>query len=181
MGHPAGLPKHMLFDLRGAFPEGDYRIRITTNAAIYWDQFLVGSALDVALNVHRTKATSAALSWRGYPAHTSIKGTFAFRYDYDKLHLEAPWGTHGGAYTRLGAVDSLLDEIDDRFAIMFHGDELSVEFAADLFPPPAPGMQRSFMLHADGFGKDMDFHSAHSLTVHPLPFHGMSSYPYPQD
>ena len=181
MGHPAGLPKHMLFDLKGAFPEGEYRIRITTNAAIYWDQFLVGSAQQVALNVHRTKATSADLSWRGYPAHTSIKGTFAFRYDYDKLHLEAPWGTHGGAYTRLGAVDALVDEVDDRFAIMFHGDELSIEFAADLFPPPAPGMQRSFMLHADGFGKDMDFHSAHSLTVHPLPFHGMSSYPYPQD
>jgi len=27
----------------------------------------------------------------------------------------------------------------------------------------------------------MDFHSARSLSVAPLPFHGMSSYPYPQD
>jgi hypothetical protein len=26
----------------------------------------------------------------------------------------------------------------------------------------------------------MDYHSAHSLTVEPLPFHGMSSYPYPE-
>ena len=63
------------------------------------------------------------------------------------------------------------------YAIMFHGDEITVEFAA--LPPPAPGLQRTFLLYADGFGKDMDFHSAHSLTVEPLPFHGMSTYPYP--
>ncbi|MGY8822833.1 MAG: FG-GAP-like repeat-containing protein [Candidatus Latescibacterota bacterium] len=179
MGHPAGLPKHMLFDLQDAFKNGDYRIRITTNAAIYWDQFLVGAAQEVPLHVHRSKPATADLRWRGYPAHTSIKGTFAFRYDYDQLHLEAPWGTHGGSYTRLGPVDELVGSTDDRFAIMFHGDELSIEFAADSFPPPIPGMQRSYMLYADGFGKDMDFHSAHSLTVAPLPFHGMSSYPYP--
>jgi len=179
MGHPAGLPKHMLFDLQGAFPSDDYRIRITTNAAIYWDQFLVGATQEAPLRVHRSKPASVDLQWRGYPAHTSIKGTFAFRYDYDQLHLEAPWGTHGGAYTRLGAVGELVDTIDDRFAIMFHGDELSIEFAADSFPPPIPGMERSYMLYANGFGKDMDFHSAHSLTVAPLPFHGMSSYPYP--
>ena len=61
---------------------------------------------------------------------------------------------------------------------MFHGDELTVEF--DSLPAPVQGMERSFLLYADGFGKDMDFHSAHSLTVDPLPFHGMSSYPYPK-
>jgi hypothetical protein len=181
MGTPAGLPKHMLFDLKDAFiaGAGDYRVRITTNAAIYWDQFLVGSSLQVALQVHRAKATNAELNWRGYPAHTAVKGTFAFRYHYDKLQLEAPWGTHGGSYTRLGSVDKLVDQIDDHFAIMFHGDELSAEFAVDAFPPLGEGLQRSFLLYADGFGKDMDFHSAHSLTVEPLPFHGMSTYPYP--
>ncbi len=181
MGTPAGLPKHMLFDLRDAFVGDDYRVRITTNAAIYWDQFLVGAAQDSDLRVQRMRPSSADLSWRGYPAHTSINGTFAFRYHYDQLHLEAPWGTHGGAYTRLGPVDELVDAIDDRFVIMFHGDELSFEFSTDHMQPPAPGMQRSFLLYANGFGKDMDFHSAHSQTVEPLPFHGMSSYPYPAE
>ena len=177
MGRPAGLPKHALFDLAGLFPSDDYRLRIETNTALYWDQFLVGDAADVPLAVHRLQPARSNLHWRGYPAHTAIKGTFAFRYHYDQLELEAPWGTHAGAFTRLGPVEELVGDIDDRFVIMFHGDELTVEFAA--LPPPAAGLVRSFLLYAAGFGKDMDLHSAHSLTVGPLPFHGMSGYPYP--
>ena len=74
-----------------------------------------------------------------------------------------------------------MQTVDDRFVIMFHGDELTIEFDAGALVPPADGLERSFLLYADGFGKDMDFHSAHSLTVGPLPFHGMSGYPYPND
>ena len=178
MGRPAGLPKHMVFDLKGLFPSNDYRLRISTNTALYWDQFLVGDAAASPLQIQRLKPTTGDLHWRGYPAHTAIKGTFAFRYHYNQLQLEAPWGTHGGAFTRHGPVDPLLQAIDDRYTIMLHGDELTVEF--DSLPPPAQGMERSFLLYADGFGKDMDFHSAYSQTVEPLPFHGMSSYPYPK-
>ena len=178
MGRPAGLPKHMVFDLQGLFPSADHRLRISTNTALYWDQFLIGDAATSPLQIQRLKPATSDLHWRGYPAHTAVKGTFAFRYHYDQLQLEAPWGTHGGAFTRHGPVGPLLQTIDDRYAIMFHGDELTVEF--DSLPPPAQGMERSFLLYADGFGKDMDFHSAHSLTVEPLPFHGMSSYPYPK-
>ena len=180
MGYPAGLPKHMTFDLDGLFPSDDYRLRITTNTALYWDQLQVGEAASTPLSVQRIQPTASDLHWRGYPAHTAIKGTFAFRYHYDNLVLEAPWGTHSGAFTRFGPVSELVQEVDDRYVIMFHGDELTVEFDANLLPPPAEGLERSFLLYADGFGKDMDFHSANSLSVGPLPFHGMSSYPYPK-
>jgi tetratricopeptide (TPR) repeat protein len=179
LGCPAGLPKYMLFDLKDLFPVQDYRLRLTTNTAVYWDQFLVGQAVEAPLRVHRLAPQRSDLHWRGYPQHTSIKGTFAFRYHYDRLNLEAPWGTHGGAFTRFGPVEELLRRIDDRYAILFHGDELTLEFSAAALPPPEPGMERLFLLYADGFGKDMDFHSAHSLTVEPLPFHAMSAYPYP--
>ena len=179
MGCPAGLPKHMLFDLKDVFPSRDYRLRITTNAAIYWDQFQVGTRADVPMQTHRLLSDSANLHWRGYPRHTSIKGTFAFRYHYDRLQLEADWGTHGGSFTRPGEVAELLRQVDDCYVIMFHGDELTVEFEEAALPPLQPGLERTFLLYADGFGKDMDFHSAHSLTVDPLPFHSMSSYPYP--
>ena len=179
MGSPAGLPKHLLFDLKDLFPSADYRLRIITNTPIYWDQFLVGRAVEAALQVHRLLPGYGDLHWRGYPEHTSIKGTFAFRYHYDRLRLHADWGAHGGAFTRFGEVTELVTAVDDRFVIMFHGDELTATFDAEHLPPLQAGQQRTFMLYADGFGKDMDFHSAHSLTVAPLPFHGMSGYPYP--
>ena len=142
---------------------------------------MIGDAADTPLVIQRIEPARSDLHWRGYPAHTAVKGTFAFRYHYDRLLLEAPWGTHGGAFTRFGPVEDLVQTVDDRFVIMFHGDELTIEFDAGALAPPAPGLERSFLLYADGFGKDMDFHSAHSLTVGPLPFHEMSGYPYPND
>ena len=179
MGVPAGLPKRMLVDLSGALPAGVGQVRITTTAAVYFDQILVGDIAEADVSVHRRAFEAADLHWRGYPEHTSIKGTFAFRYHYDRLDPYTDWGTHAGAFTRFGPVSDLLGEVDDRFVIMGHGDELTMEVAANAFPPLGEGMSRTFLFYSDGFGKDMDFHSAASLTVGPLPFHGMSRYPYP--
>ncbi len=179
MGTPAGLPKDMVYDLQGVFPSRDHRLRLSSNLAVYWDAFAVGEVVEAPLTVHRLKPHTADLHWRGYPDHTAIHGTFAFRYDYDRVSTDAPWGTHGGSYTRYGGVSELLAAADDRYAIMLHGDEVTARFDAASLPPLPSGTERSFMLYSDGFGKDMDLHSAASLTVEPLPFHGMSAYPYP--
>ena len=181
MGTPAGLPKKMVVELSGLFTNDDHRVRISTNSAVYWDQLLVGERVESPHEVVRIGNAGSNLHWRGYPRHTAINGTFAFRYDYDDLILEADWGTHAGSFTRFGEVGELLEVVDDRYVIMYHGDELTVRFDADALAPVAKGRTRSFMLYADGFGKDMDLHSAHSLTVTPLPFHAMSTYPYPAD
>ena len=179
MGSPAGLPKHMLFDMKDQFAAGDYRLRITTNASVYWDQILVGSALAAPVEIHRHQFGAADLHWRGYPAHTPINGSFAFRYHYDRVDPYSEWGSHDGPFTRYGDVTDLLRQVDDRYVILFHGDEITLELEASALPELKPGWQRTFLFYADGFGKDMDFHSAHSLTVGPFPFHAMSSYPYP--
>ena len=41
------------------------------------------------------------------------------------------------------------------------------------------GWRRDFLLLVDGWAKDADANTAFSQTVLPLPFHAMTSYPYP--
>ena len=58
------------------------------------------------------------------------------------------------------------------------GEEVSLEFNSSILPALRPGWSRDYFLYADGFAKDMDFYSAYSSTVEPLPFHGMGPYTY---
>ena len=44
--------------------------------------------------------------------------------------------------------------------------------------PLAPGWTRDYFVYFNGYVKDMDFYAAHAQTVGPLPFKGMSNYPY---
>jgi hypothetical protein len=98
-------------------------------------------------------------------------------YTYDRILDSELWGAHEGSYTRYGEVKALLESVDDRYVITHHGDEVRLSF--DAVGDLRPGLERTFLLVADGFGKDMDLSSAFSETVEPLPFHGMKSYPYP--
>jgi hypothetical protein len=61
---------------------------------------------------------------------------------------------------------------------MGSGDELTLRFNAAL-KPVAEGFERDFLLLVDGWAKDADPNTAFSRSVEPLPFHGMSGYPYP--
>ena len=89
------------------------------------------------------------------------------------------WNPTPGLYTRYGEVRELLTQADDRLVIMGSGDELRLLFNAKRLPPVATGWQRDFLLLVDGWAKDADSNTAYARTVEPLPFHGMSSYPYP--
>jgi hypothetical protein len=83
-----------------------------------------------------------------------------------------------GRYTREGDVRELLVKSDDMFVIARPGDEISLSFDASKFPPLPNGWTRTFLLYSDGFSKEMDINSASPDQVSPLPFHGMSKYPY---
>jgi hypothetical protein len=70
----------------------------------------------------------------------------------------------------------LLGGIDDVFVISKTGDELDLRFPA--LPDPPPGKTRTFLLFADGYSKEMDINSGSPDAVLPLPFKGMTRYPY---
>ena len=179
MGFPAGLPKTMVVDLSGKFLTDDFRVRIVTSMRIYWDRILVNTyAEQPTLRQHRLSPQSADLRFRGFPREYSPDGGHPLIYDYDWIHPTAPWKSHIGHYTRFGPVTELLSSRDDRYVIMRNGDEIQLDYDADSLPELPPGWQRTFLLYADGFGKDMDPHSAAPRQVTPLPFHAMTRYPY---
>ncbi len=180
LGFPAGLPKTMLVDLAEWVGPSANRIRITTSMRIYWDQIRVGTeALGTAIRVHELVADKAELRFKGYPAPVRPDGREPALYDYQRSSASELWDQHQGDYTRYGDVRELTAAVDDLYVITRHGDELALSFDAARLTPVAPGWRRSFILFADGFGKDMDLNSARPLTVDPLPFHAMSGYPYP--
>jgi hypothetical protein len=76
-------------------------------------------------------------------------------------------------------VRELLLGADDRLVVMGSGDELRLAFNAAALPPLPAGWRRDFLLLFDGWSKDADANTAHAESVEPLPFHGMSRYPYP--
>jgi hypothetical protein len=181
MGFPAGLPKTMVVDLADVVKPERNRIRITTNMRLYWDQVQLATIVpDGELVVTELHPDRAELRFRGYPAPYSPDGQQPKLYDYSRTADTELWEAHAGAYTRYGDVRTLVEEIDDRYVIARHGDELALSFDAGRLPTLPSEWKRTFLVLADGFGKDMDLNSARPDTVEPLPFHGMSAYPYPE-
>ncbi len=88
------------------------------------------------------------------------------------------WNPTSGFYTRYGDVSELLETADDRFIIMGSGDEVRLLFAASELPALDDGFRRDFLLYVNGWVKDGDLNTAFAQSVEPLPFHGMSGYPY---
>jgi tetratricopeptide (TPR) repeat protein len=180
MGFPAGLERTIVVDLTGKLPAGTRRIRLMTNLQIYWDQVLVDQSLNAEARTEEIPLAQAMLHFRGYPKQTEGTSPGDLDYDYDRVSLTGPFQHQRGSYTRMGDVTELLKGIDDRFAIFGSGDEIAVEFdAAKLSTLPA-GWKRDYFFYANGFVKDMDWWDASPFTVAQLPFHRMSTYPYPE-
>jgi tetratricopeptide (TPR) repeat protein len=179
VGIPVGRPQTVVVDLTGKFLSENREVRIVTNMRIYWDQILVDtSAGNFPMQLTRLDPSIANLRWRGFSLEHSPDGRQPLTYNYKQVSFTSPWKVMTGRYTREGDVRELLLTADDMFVISRPGDELSLSFAADKLPPLPQGWTRTFLLYADGFSKEMDINSASPDQVGPLPFHGMSKYPY---
>ena len=180
VGIPVGRPQTVTVDLTGKFLSASRDIRIVTNMRILWDQILVAQ-FDEPSSVKSTRLdpTRASLRWRGFSREVTPDGREPFGYDYNRVSLLSPWKVMPGRYTREGDVRELLMQTDDMFVISLPGDEISLSFDARKLPSLRPRWKRTFLLYSDGFSKEMDINSAIPDQVLPLPFHGMSGYPYP--
>lgn len=179
VGIPVGRPQTVVADLTGKFLSASREVRIITNMRIYWDQILVDTSEgNFPAQLTRLDPSVADLRWRGFSLEHSPDGQQPMSYDYKKVSFTSPWKVMTGRYTREGDVRELLLESDDMFVISRPGDELILSFGADKLPRLPEGWTRTFLLYADGFSKEMDLNSASPDQVGPLPFHGMSKYPY---
>jgi tetratricopeptide (TPR) repeat protein len=181
MGMPSGRQKPIAVDLAGKFLSDSREVRIVTNLCLYWDEiFLVedGAAPNVKLTM--LPIESADLHFRGF-SHAVIPANRmeGEAFDYKNVSATTMWNPTPGNYTRYGDVAPLLEETDDRMAIIGSGDEIKLRFRAAALPKLPQGWKRDFLLLVDGWAKDADANTAFSQTVLPLPFHAMSSYPYP--
>lgn len=181
MGMPSGKPKPMAVDLAGKFLSASREVRIVTNLCVYWDEiYLVEDNAPPEVRMTRLPLDAADLHFRGFSKpliHPQRKQPEQF--DYSTVSFTSMWNPTPGLYTRYGPVETLLAEPDDRMVVMGSGDEIRMQFRVAGLPPVPPGWKRDFLLLVDGWAKDADANTAFSQSVLPLPFHAMSSYPYP--
>jgi len=182
MGFPAGLPRTIVVDLTGKLPRDTRHIRLVTNLQIYWDQALVDNGPEAPQLMRQTELplASAQLAFRGYPEQLDGKTPGDLTYNYQHISQTGPFTRSRGSYTRYGEVTPLLKSIDEAFVVFGSGEDIDVEFSTATLPPLAPGWKRDYFFYANGFVKDMDFYEGSPFTVADMPFHGMSTYPYPE-
>jgi hypothetical protein len=178
IGVPVGRPQSIVVDLAGRLSP-TRRARVVTTMRVYWDQVLAAApAAGVALAPKALEPRRATLAERGFSREASPDGREPWTFDYHRVSLLSPWKTMAGRYTRTGDVLPLLGASDDSFVVSKPGDEVALSFDATALPPVHPGWARTFLVHGDGFSKEMDINSASPDVVRPLPYHGMRAYPY---
>jgi len=179
------VSKVLTFDLTDAFPAKDYRIRVTSDMEMYFDYFAVNTFSDYQspVNISDMTVKEANLDFKGTlkMGELKLKGTLPYYDYYAPRNTKIPKYNPKGNYTRYGKITELLTDIDDKFAIITSGDEISLTFDSNSLPPVQDGYKRDFLFYAYGYHKIYNPTDPVSNKVAPLPFKAMSGYPYPKN
>ena len=180
---PAGKDKTVIQDLTGLLAPGDPRVRISTTMNIYWDEAFVSIGAGAGpTEIARLEPVGAELRYHGVADRFRRGGPDGPHWaSYYEAQEVAPWRPILGNRTRYGDVRELLLHDDSRYPVMGPGDEIVLSFDADELPELPGGWTRDFLIYTTGWLKDADLSTAAGWQVGPLPFHGMSSYPYGAD
>jgi tetratricopeptide (TPR) repeat protein len=180
LGIPAGKPKTIAVDLSGKFLSASREVRIVTNLCVYWDEIFLSPNVEAPqVTLQTIPMVSADLQFRGFsPVKIHPERLQPESFTYAGPKPVSLWNPTPGLYTRFGDVLPLLTEIDDHMVVIGSGDELRLRFSATALKPLPRGWTRDFLLKVDGWAKDRDANTAHSQDTEPMPFHGMTRYPY---
>jgi len=156
---PDGVARTFVVDLTGLFLTDDYSIRISNFWNVTFDYIAVDTTLQETLAIQRINPSA------------NLHQTFA------------TGSVASGNFTRYGDVTELLLDADDMFVIGRQGDEVSLMFPASGLASPEEGMERDFFFYVSLWFKDEtgNWGYGFNFTVDPLPFQGMSGFPYPLD
>ncbi|OGC41758.1 hypothetical protein A2Y85_05260 [candidate division WOR-3 bacterium RBG_13_43_14] len=176
-GIPAGHQKvvtYPLYDEQGksVFETDDHRIRLTFTHEVYIDKAWISSAAGTDYHIHELPLIEADLHYYGYAEYSSPDGKYPGDFNYAN-RVTRNYANVAGYYTRYGDVNPLLDNADDRFAIMNHGDEITLAFESTDIPELPDGWTRDYIFAAKGFYKMARPGRAYAYSVDPLPFRGM--------
>jgi hypothetical protein len=151
-------PRTFVVDLTGLFPAGlsDYQIRIINFWNVTYDY--IGVDLTTQQNITVQKISPIAT-------------------------LSQVWSTNStssGNFTRYGDVTALVQNADNMYVIGRQGDQVTLDFPVGNLAAPAPGMERDYFFFVACWFKDPPggWGYGFSFTVNPLPFMGMSGFPY---
>jgi hypothetical protein len=165
-------------DLTDRFLGTDRQVRLSTNMCIYFDRVFVSTDdRPERCRVTELHVAESDLHYRGFSAMTRDAHGFE-EFNYDDVSAIGSWSPPAGFLTRYGDVTPLLRHADDMYVIFGPGDELTMRFDATRLPDLSAGWVRDFIFYANGWVKDGDLNTKYSETITPLPFHGMSGYPY---
>ena len=148
-------------DLSDLFPEGvtDYKIRITNFWNVTFDYIGMDFSPQENITVNEI-----------FPIATLEPTLFATTNS-----------TASGNFTRYGDITELLRYADDEFVIGMQGDTMHLKFPTTGLPELEDAMERSFFMFIASWFKDPEdnWGFGFDFTVEPLPFQGMSGFPYP--
>ncbi len=156
------VPRMFVVDITDLFPAGttEYQIRINNFWNISWDYIGIDLSTQENITVQKIIADQATLVQIGWE-------TFSKSY---------------GAFTRYGDVTPLVQIADEMYVIGRQGDQIYARFPIANLTAADAGMVREYFIVTACFYKDEPgaWGFGFNFSVDPLPFQGMSGYPYPE-
>ncbi|GAB4453286.1 MAG: hypothetical protein OHK0029_05820 [Armatimonadaceae bacterium] len=181
LGFPEGKVKTIVLRIDDAFaPNAPRRVRLRTNLEIFWDQIRWAEGKpDAALKQTRLMPETVGLRYRGFSVvRAKDASSPELPVSYEARGGTYPrWRDLEGFHTRYGDITPLLQKVDDRYAMLNAGDEMTLRFKE--LPPPPAGWKRDFVVIGDGWCKDGNVNTAFGKTVMPYPAHNLIQYDTP--